>query len=67
MRVAFSMIISLLHEFRSQIRFMLFRPNHVLRPNHTENTDKMDVSALKTGQSHTKIQNTPPHSPGKIP
>ena len=31
-------------------------------PNYTENLDKMDVSAPQIGQSHTRIQNIPPHS-----
>ena len=30
-----------------------------LRPNYTENMDKMDVSAHQIAQSHTRIQNIP--------
>lgn len=52
-----------LHEFRSQIRFVLFRPNPFFSPNHIKNMGKIDVSALKIAQSHTKIQYTPSYSP----
>ena len=38
-----------------------------LHPNYTENMDKMDVSVLKIGQSHTKRQNIPLRCVGKIP
>lgn len=43
------------------VQTMLFSPNY------TENMDKMDVSALKIGQSHTRKQSTLLHFRGKTP
>ena len=36
-------------------------------PYYRKNMDKMDISAPPIAQSHTRTQNTPPHSPGRTP